>query len=34
MYADDTTLMGNLNEFDINKELSKLSIWLKSNKLS
>ena len=26
IYADDTTLMGNLNEFDINKELSKLSI--------
>ena len=34
IYADDTTLMGNLNEFDINKELSKLSIWLKLNKLS
>ena len=34
IYADDTTLMGNLNEFDINKELSKLSIWLKINKLS
>ena len=26
--------MGNLNEFDINKELSKLSIWLKLNKVS
>ena len=26
--------MGNLNKFDINEELSKLSIWLKSNKLS
>ena len=26
--------MGNLNEFDINKELSKLPIWLKLNKLS
>ena len=26
--------MGNLNEFGINKELSKLSIWLKLNKLS
>ena len=34
IYADDTTLMGNLNEFDTNKELSKLSIWLKLNKLS
>ena len=34
IYADDTTLMENLNEFDINKELSKLSIWLKLNKLS
>ena len=34
IYADDTTLMGNLNEFDINKELLKLSIWFKSNKLS
>ena len=27
IYADDTTLMGNLNEFDINKKLSKLPIW-------
>ena len=34
IYGDDTTLMGNLNEFDINKELSKLSISLKLNKLS
>ena len=34
IYADDTTLMGNLNEFDIITELSKLSIWLKWNKLS
>ena len=34
IYADDTTLMRNLNEFDINKELSNLSIWLKLNKLS
>ena len=34
IYADDTTLMGNLNEFDTNKELSKLSIWLKLNKFS
>ena len=34
LYADDTTLMRNLNEFDINKELSKLSIWLKLNELS
>ena len=25
--------MGNLNEFDINRELAKLSIWLKLNKL-
>ena len=34
IYADDTTLMGNLNEFNINEELSKLSIWLRFNKLS
>ena len=34
VYADDTTLMGNLNEFGINKELSKLSLWLKLKKLS
>ena len=32
-YADDKMLIGNLNEFDVNKELSKLSTWLKLNKL-
>ena len=38
IYADDTTLLGNLNDFAddkaINLELSKLFIWLNSNKLS
>ena len=34
LYEDDTTLMGNLHEFDINKVLSKCSIWLELNKLS
>ena len=34
IYADDATLMGSLTEFDINKKLSKLSIWLKLNKIS
>ena len=32
--ADNTTLMGNLIEFDIKKKLSELSIWLKLNKIS
>ena len=38
MYADDTTLYCNLNgvnsEVTINNELSKISEWLSSNKLS
>ena len=38
MYADDTTLYCNLNgvnsEVNINNELSKISEWLSSNKLS
>ena len=38
MYADDTTLYCNLNgvnsEVKINNELSKISEWLSSNKLS
>ena len=38
MYADDTTLYCNLNgvnsEIKINNELSKISEWLSSNKLS
>ena len=38
MYADDTTLYCNLNgvnsEVAINNELSKISEWLSSNKLS
>ena len=38
MYADDTTLYCNLNgvnsEVTINNELSKISEWLPSNKLS
>ena len=38
MYADDTTLYCNLNgvnsEVVINNELSKISEWLSSNKLS
>ena len=41
MYADDTTIYFNLEDFDsnnfeieINAELQKVSLWLKSNKLS
>ena len=38
MYADDTTLYCNLNgvnfEVKLNNELSKISEWLSSNKLS
>ena len=41
MYADDTTIYFNLEDFDpetlnndINSELEKISIWLKMNKLS
>ena len=41
MYADDTTIYFNLEDFDnltketdINKELEKVHIWLKLNKLS
>ena len=41
MYADDTTIYFNLEDFDsnnfemeINAELQKVSLWLKKNKLS
>ena len=41
MYADDTTIYFNLEDFDsnnfefeINAELQKVSMWLKNNKLS
>ena len=41
MYADDTTIYFNLEDFDsnnfefeINGELQKVSMWLKKNKLS
>ena len=41
MYADDTTIYINLEDFDlynlerdINKELEKITVWLKMNKLS
>ena len=41
MYADDTTIYFNLEEFnhlnkegDINGELEKMNTWLKLNKLS
>ena len=38
MYADDTTLYCNINQYtvnlDINSELNKISAWLASNKLS
>ena len=41
MYADDTTIYFNLEEFeylnrerDINSELEKVNTWLKLNKLS
>ena len=41
MYADDTTIYFNLENFDsnnfeskINAELKKVSMWLKKNKLS
>ena len=41
MYADDTTIYFNLEDFDsnnfefeINAELQKVSMWLKKNKLS
>ena len=41
MYADDTTIYFNLEnfdlnnfEFEINAELQKVSMWLKKNKLS
>ena len=41
MYADDTTIYLNLEDFDsnnleieINAELQKVSLWLKRNKLS
>ena len=41
MYADDTTIYFNLEEFnhlnkegDINDELEKMNTWLKLNKLS
>ena len=41
MYADDTTIYFNLEDFDsnnleikINAELHKVSMWLKNNKLS
>ena len=41
MYADDTTIYFNLEDFDlltretdINRELEKVNIWLKLNKLS
>ena len=41
MYADDTTIYFNLEDFpalnreqEINKELEKLNIWFKLNKLT
>ena len=41
MYADDTTIYFNIEDFDtnnleaeINKELEQVKIWLKVNKLS
>ena len=41
MYADDTTIYFNLEDFDpyylkrdINNELEKITLWLKMNKLS
>ena len=41
MYADDTTIYFNIDDFDtnnleaeINKELEQVNIWLKLNKLS
>ena len=41
MYADDTTIYFNLEDFDlltsetdVNRELEKVNIWLKLNKLS
>ena len=41
MYTDDTTIYFNLEDFDlltretdINRELEKVNIWLKLNKLS
>ena len=41
MYADDTTIYFNLEDFDqnctgteINNELENVNIWLKQNKLS